>query len=114
MEVSKPNDFGTMQVGHEEIVARRGRWFAAVKVALCEDGVYRQSSSMMCSYGRHSSPVFLSTLGYRTVAEAIDAGLHELLRHWRTPFHSEPQSIHDELNDMRQQIETRLSQPMLV
>jgi hypothetical protein len=114
MEISQPNEYGAMRAGHREIVARHSeRCFAAVNIALCEDGLYRQSTSMMYSYGGHSSPVFLSTPGYRTFAEAIDAGLHELLRRWHGPFHSEPQSVRDELDDIRQQIESRLKQPSL-
>lgn len=114
MEISKPNQYGAMKAGYEEVVARHGdRYFAGVNVALCEDGLYRQSTSMMYSYGGFSGPVFMSTRGYGSIGAAIDAGLDELLRHWHKPFPSEPQSVHDELNDMRQQIESRLRQPTL-
>lgn len=114
MEISKPNEWGAMRAGHKKIVARHGgRCYAAVNIALCEDGLYRQSTSMMYSYGGRSSPVFVGTPGFTTITEAIDAGLDELLRRWPTPFPSEPQSVHDELHDMRQQIEARLKQPSL-
>jgi hypothetical protein len=68
---------------------------------------------MMYSYGGHSSPVFISTPGYGTLPAAIDAGLEDLLRRWPAPFPFEPESVHDELNEMRQQIESRLKQPSL-
>lgn len=114
MEISKPNEYGAMRAGHKEIVARHGeRFYAAINIALSEDGLYRQSTSMMYSYGGHSSPVFLSTPGHYTLAEAIDAGLDELLGRWHTPFPSEPQSVHVELNNLRQQIEARRRQPSL-
>ena len=113
MEISKPNEWGAMKAGHEEIVARHGRWFAKVEVALCEDGLYRQSTSMMYSYGGHGGPVFMSRDGYTTMAAAIDAGIDELLRCWHTPFHSEPQSARDELDALRHQIEDRRRQPSL-
>ena len=114
MEISQPNEYGAMRPGHREVVARHGeRYYAAVNVALCEDGLYRISTSMMYSYGGFSGPVFMEGQGFATLVAAIDAGLHELLRRWHKPFPSEPQSVHDELNGMRQQIEARLRQPSL-
>lgn len=114
MEASTPNQYGAMKAGHEEVVARHGkRSFAAVNVALCQDGLYRQSTELLYSYGGFSGPVFMSSPGYGSVAAAIDAGLDELLRRWHKPFPSEPQSVHDELNDMRRQIEARRRQPTL-
>lgn len=114
MEVSTPNEFGSMNAGYEETVARHGaRYFARVNVALCEDGLYRFSTSMMYSYGGFSGPVFMSAPGFATVAAAIHAGLEDLLNRWHKPFPPEPQSVHDELADMRRQIEARLRQPTL-
>lgn len=114
METSKPNENGAMRPGHREVVARHGdRYYAAVNVALCEDGLYRQSTSMMYSYGGFSGPVFAESEGFATLAAAIDAGLNDLLRRWHKPFPSEPLSVHDELNGMRQQVEARLRQPSL-
>lgn len=113
MEISKPNEWGAMKAGHEDIVARRGRWFAKVKVALCEDGLYRQSTSMQYSYRGHGGPVFTSTPGYRTLAEAIDAGIDELLEKWPRHCHGEPQSANDERDALRQQVEARRCQPSL-
>lgn len=113
MEISKANEWGAMKAGHEEIVARHGRWFAKIEVAFCEDGLYRQSTSMMYSYSGHFSPVFMSTLGYSTLAEAIDAGIDELLETWPGHRHWEPKSAHDELDALRRQIEARRRQPSL-
>lgn len=113
MEISTPNQYGAMKATHNEIVARHGRCYAAVNVALCEDGLYRISTSMQYGHGGFGGPVFLETPAYPTVAAAINAGPRDLLRHWHTPFSSEPQSVQDELNDMRQQIEARLTQPTL-
>lgn len=114
MEISKPNEFGAMSYSHQEIVARHGsRWFAAVNIALCEDGLYRQSTSMMYSYRGHGGPVFMSTPGYGTMAEAIDVGIRELLDKWPSHCPWEPQSAHEELDHLRRQIESRLRQPTL-
>jgi hypothetical protein len=65
----------------------------------------------MYSYGGHSSPIWIETSGYATFADARIAGMEELLRCWPTPFPSEPQSVHHELADMRQQIVNQLQQP---
>ena len=114
MEISTPNEFGALTPGYRETVARHGRCFAAVNVARCEDGLYRCSTTLLYSYGGFSGPVFIDSPGFSTVAAAVDAGLAELLRRWHNPFASEPQSVHDELADMRRQIEARLRQPMLL
>lgn len=114
MEISKPNEFGALISDYEEVVAQYGeRCYAAVNVAFCEDGLYRHSTSLMYSYGGFTGPVFIDSSGFATIAAAIDAGLSELLRRWHAPFPSEPQSVHDELSDMRQEIEARLRQPSL-
>lgn len=114
MEISQPNEHGVLKAGHREIVARHGdRYYAAVNVALCEDGLYRQSTSMMYSYGGFTGPVSLDSPGFTTVTAAIDAGLEDLLQRWHKPFPTEPDSVHNELNDMRQQVEARLKQPSL-
>lgn len=113
MEISKPNEWGAMEASHAETVARYGRCSASADVALCEDGLYRQSASIMYSYIGHASPVFMSTSSYSTLAEAIDAGIDELLETWLGHHHWEPKSAQDELVALRQQIEARRRQPSL-
>lgn len=113
MEISIANEYGAIRASQREVVAQHGRSFAAVNVALCEDGLFRSSTTLQYSYGGFSGPVFIDSPGYDSVTAAIDAGLAELLRRWHNPFASEPQSVHDELADMRRQIEARLKQPSL-
>lgn len=113
MEISTANEYGAMRATHREVVAQHGRSFAAVNVALCEDGLYRSSTTLQYSCGGFSGPVFIDSPGYASTAAAVDAGLAELLRHWHNPFASEPQSVHDELADLRRQVESRLRQPSL-
>jgi hypothetical protein len=113
MEVSKPNEYGAMNAGQREVVASHGRAFAAVKIALCEDGLYRFSVELNYSYGGFCGPVWIETEGYSSIAEARTAGLEDLLRRWHTPFPSEPTSVHTELRVMRDQIESQLCQRSL-
>jgi hypothetical protein len=113
MKISKPNEYGAMAAGAEEVVASRGIAQATLRIALCEDGLYRQSAGIRYSYGGFGGPVWMSSPGYLTVAEARTAGLEELLRQWPTAWQSEPQSVHDELADLRCQVEAQLRQPSL-
>jgi hypothetical protein len=113
MQMSHPNQYGVLESEHQEIVARRGRAYAAVNVALAEDGLYRHSVGIIYSHGGFGGPISIDDPGFPTVAAAIQAGLEKLLHRWHTPFPSEPQSIHDELADLRRQIEVRLRQPSL-
>jgi hypothetical protein len=113
MEISEPNANGVLEPGREEIVARRGRSTAAVCIALCDDRLYRHSVSLHYSYGGFCGPIMMDDPGHPTLDAARTAGLEELLRRWRTPFPSDPRSAHDELADLRNQIEALLLQPSL-
>ncbi|MBS0265377.1 MAG: hypothetical protein JSS02_25810 [Planctomycetes bacterium] len=113
MDISIPNEWGALKTSHKEIVARHGRSYAGVNVAFCEDGLYRQYPHLFYSYGGFCGPANIKDPGYATVAEAVNAGLEELLRRWHKPFPQEPQSVHDELAELRSQVETRIRQPSL-
>jgi hypothetical protein len=108
-----PNEWGAMSGGIEEIVAQRGRSYAAVRVLLCADGLFRQSTQLMYSYGGHASPVFMQTPGYASFADAKSAGMEELLRDWPKGNLHEPQSVLAELAELREQIASQLRQPSL-
>ncbi len=113
MEVSKPNQYGVLETGRREVVATYGRFYAAVELALCEDGLYRSSVELFYSYGGFCSPIFDTAEGFATEAAARTAALEELLRKWHRPFPSEPASVHEELRILREQVERHLSQPSL-
>lgn len=113
MEVSKPNENGVLPEGCYEIVAHHGRAYAAVRIALCEDGLYRSSVDMRYGHGGFSSPISVHDDGYIAINAARDAALAELLRRWHTPFPSDPQSVRDELRILLEQIDRQLSQPSL-
>jgi len=113
MHACKPNVNGVLSEGLHEVVARRNRAYAAINLALCEDGLYRMSVEMQYGHGGFSGPIRIDDEGYVTLDAARAAGLEELLRRWHKPFQSEPQSVHDELANLREQIEARLRQPSL-
>jgi hypothetical protein len=113
MQVSSANDNGVVAEGTHEVVARLGRSYAAVNIALCEDCHYRMSVEMQYGHGGFSGPIRSDDEGYATLDAVRTAGLEELLLRWHKPFPSEPQSVHDELADLREQIEARLQQPSL-
>ena len=113
MEISVPNENGILAKGHEEIVARRGRSNAVVSIALCDDGLYRQTVSLLYSYGGFCGPIRVDDPGHATLDAARTAGLEELLGRWPIAWESEPQSVHDELADLRRQVEAQLRQPSL-
>ncbi|MCC6358749.1 MAG: hypothetical protein IT450_08405 [Phycisphaerales bacterium] len=110
---AKPNDCGVLEPASREVVASRGRAFAAVNIALCEDGLYRYGVDMMYATGGFGFPIYADAPGYSSLDAARTAALERLLRSWHTPFPSEPESVRAELADMRQQIEARLRQPSL-
>jgi hypothetical protein len=111
MEITKSNDNGVFDEGYREIVAQCGRWYAAIKIAFCEDGLYRYGVSFIYSYGGFAGPVCSDSPGCASLQEARMMALEELLHRWHTPFPSDPQAAHDELRIMREQIERQLQQP---
>lgn len=113
MEVSKPNEFGVLSPGHQEIVARCGGSYAAVNLALGDDGFFRVGIECRYSRGGLGIPIFADAPGFLTVPAAITAGMQKLLRQWRFPDPSESHTVQHELTDMRRQIEARLRQPTL-
>lgn len=113
MEISKPNENGVLEAACRETVAVRGRSHAAVEFALAEDGLFRYSLHVMYSYGGFGGPIWFDQTGYSTLATARTAALQELLRKWPRAWESEPTSVHEELRELREQIESQLRQPSL-
>lgn len=113
MQPSKPNANGVIEAGTREVLATRGRSFAAANFALCEDGLYRYGLDLMYSTGGFGFPIYAEGRAYSTLDAARTAALEQLLREWHTPFPSDADSVRTELADMRRQIEERLRQPSL-
>jgi hypothetical protein len=113
MDIAKPNEHGVLQGGRHEIVARHHRAYAAVNIALCEDGLYRFSTELHYSYGGFCGPILVDDPDYPSLDAALNAGLEEMLRKWRQPFPSDPAGVHEELRILREQVEARLRQPTL-
>jgi hypothetical protein len=113
MKVSFSNDCGVLEPGYHEIVASLGRTYAAVNIALREDGRFAYGLEMNYSHGGFAFPITADGESFSTKDAAREAGLGELLRRWHQPFASEPTSVHDELRDLREQVESHLRQPSL-
>ncbi len=111
--MKKPNENGVYEPEKVEQLARRGRAVASVKVAQCLDGLYRFALDMHYSYGGFCSPITDRGAGHSSAQAAIDAGTEQLLRRFPKPWASEPQSVHDELRDLKAMIEDRHRQPSL-
>jgi hypothetical protein len=113
MKVSQPNEHGVLESGRREVVASRGRAYAAVNIALREDGRFSYGLEMNYSHGGFAFPICIDGESFATMDAAHTAALGELLRRWHKPFPSERTSVHDELRDLREQVESHLCQPSL-
>lgn len=113
MQISRPNQHGVLEVTVTETVARHGRSNAEIRFAFCEDGLYRYAISVLYSYGGFGGPIREGDPGFSTLDAARTTAFEELLRRCPRRFPSDPQSVHDELADMRRQIENRVRQPSL-
>jgi hypothetical protein len=68
---------------------------------------------MQYSYGGISGPIFTSQQGYSTCHEARVAALAKLFKKWHKLFPSEPESAHEDMRVVREQVESSLQQPSL-
>ena len=82
-------------------------------ICQCEDGLYRFALDMAYSYGGFGGPITGESEGYSSPNEAKDAATQRLLQRFPKAWASEPQSVHDELQALKTQIEDRLRQPTL-
>lgn len=113
MQVSTPNAYGVLEETYREIVASRGRAYAAIKIALREVGQYCYGLEMQYSYGGFAFPIDVEGDAFNSLSAARTAALDELLRHWHTPFSSDPSSVQEELRSLREQVESHIQQPSL-
>lgn len=111
--MNKPNPYGVYEPESREELARHDRSYAAVKIARCEDDLYRYGLDLMYSYGGFAFPVTDDDEGYATYSEAKDAGTKKLLARFPVAWASKPQSVPDELREIRAQIEQKFLQPSL-
>lgn len=111
--ISTPNEHGVLSRSFREIVAKRGRAFAAVNIARCEDGRYRFGVEMQYSHGGLSFPIRFDDSGYATIDAARVAGIAQLLKSWHRPYPSDSHGVRLELTELRAQLEARLRQPTL-
>ena len=113
MQVSIPNENGVLEEGLRETLARLGRAHATITIALCEDGHFRYGLEMMYSYGGFGFPIRVNGIGYPTMGEARLAAIERMLARMHRPFPSDPASVHEELRQLTEQLESRLRQPSL-
>jgi hypothetical protein len=108
-----PNENGILNEGHRETVARFGRAHATITIALCDDGLFRHGLEMMYSYGGFGFPIRVNDIGYSTMPEAQVAATERMLARMHRPSPSDPDSVHEELRQLTEQLECYLRQPSL-
>jgi hypothetical protein len=107
------NEYGVFQAENVEELARRGRSYVAIELCQCADGLHRYALDISYSYGGFGGPISDHCEGFSTSRAAIDAATRELLRRFPQACAGDPQSVHDELRDLKAQIEKRFRQPSL-
>lgn len=108
-----PNANGVYQPEIIEEVARRGRSYAQIEIAFCQDGLYHFALVVRCSDRGFGGPITDASTGYVTVSLAKDAGVAAMLGRFPRPLTYDHDSIRQELTDMRVQIEKKMMQPTL-
>jgi hypothetical protein len=111
--MQRANEHGVCEAETVEELARRGRAYASIELRQCEDGLYRYALDMAYSYGGFCGPIFAKATGFASQSAAKEAATQELLRRFPKPWASEPQSVHDELRELRAMIEAKHREPSL-
>jgi hypothetical protein len=111
--MQKPNEHGVCEAETVEELARRGRAYASIELCQCEDGLYRYALAMAYNYGGFCGPISITATGYASPSAAKEAATEDLLRRFPKPWASEPQSVHDELRELKAMIEGKFRQPCL-
>jgi hypothetical protein len=111
--MQKANEHGVCDAETTEELARHGRAYASVELCQCEDGLYRYALAMAYSYGGFCGPISVKAKGFASQSAATEAATEETLRRFPKPWASEPQSVHDELRELRAMIEATFREPSL-
>ena len=111
--MQKANEHGVCEAETVEELARLGRAYASVELCQCEDGLYRYALAMAYSYGGFCGPISAKGIGFDSPSAAKEAATQEMLRRFPKPWPSEPQSVHDELRELKAMIEAKFRQPSL-
>jgi len=68
---------------------------------------------MHYSHGGFCGPISSGTTGFKTLSAAKEAATEALLRRFPKPWRSDPDSVHEELRELRAAIERGFQQPSL-
>ena len=91
-----------------------GRAFASVELCQCEDGLWRYALHMQHGHGGFGFPIAKKFCdGHPNFNAATDAATDEILKRFPSPWPGDPQSVHDELREMRATIERAFAEPTL-
>lgn len=105
--MKEPNDIGLYEAEIIEELARIGQAYAAISMCQCEDGLYRSS---YCGFGE---PISIQCNGIDGLNAAKEVATREMLRRFPASWPGDPQSVHDELREIRATIEREFRQPSL-
>jgi hypothetical protein len=99
------------EITHE--LARRGRSYASVKIARCDDGLYRFALDMEASDRGFCGPITDRGTGHASSEAAKTAAAEKLLQRFPTARASDPESVQNELRELKAQVEQTLREPTL-
>ncbi len=110
---SSPKAHGSYTDYESEIVAQHGRAFAKIRIAHCDDELFRFGIGVQYCYGGFGFPVCVNDSGFTTYREARLTALSRLSVRWPKAFPSDPIQAHEELKAMRDQLDQLNNQPTL-
>ena len=97
--MKEPNDIGLYEAEIIEELARIGQAYAAISMCQCEDGL--------------GEPMSIQCNGIDGLNAAKEVATREMLRRFPASWPGDPQSVHDELREIRATIEREFRQPSL-
>ena len=112
--MQEPNPSGCYEAEIVRELARWGRSYVRAEIALCNDGLFHYALSIRCSDRGLGGPISTRTGGCDTPSAAEDAALREAITYFARDNSHQPPGVQRELGDLRTQLESRFSQPLLL
>ena len=108
------NDSGVFADYETEIVARCGRAVAEVGIYKLRDGVFVHCTHYMtATSGSGYAPCVWCSTPHDTAKEARLTGIAELLERLRDAGHDSDKTGHEDMRQLRQQLQRQIEQPSL-
>lgn len=113
--MNTPNENGVYEFFQTETIAKLkgGCPYVSIRICNCDDGLFRYGLEVRCARVGFSFAPNIKQRGFNSSNAAKEAAMIELLAGFPKAMENDPQIVHDELRQLKAQIEAKIAQPSL-